>query len=193
MTLTDSILMLFIAALLAFAIYDELILPRRHGDTLLALPLLRRSRVDATIFVGLLVILIYNNVTNNGTSLTTWLLSALALLAIYLFWIRIPKIIFKSQGFFFSSVWIEYNRIKEMNLSEDGVLVMQLEQRRLLIRVKNIDDLERYINYLLKFNKLQKSLHPQCILNKHNYSLCYICDREIAQDFNVIFTYKSKC
>jgi uncharacterized membrane protein YobD (UPF0266 family) len=27
--------MLFIAALLAFAIYDELILPRRHGDTLL--------------------------------------------------------------------------------------------------------------------------------------------------------------
>jgi uncharacterized membrane protein YobD (UPF0266 family) len=37
-------------------------------------------------------------------------------------------------GFFFSSVWIEYNRIKEMNLSEDGVLVMQLEQRRLLIR-----------------------------------------------------------
>lgn len=30
-----------------------------------------------------------------------------------------------------------------MNLSEDGVLVMQLEQRRLLIRVRNIDDLEK--------------------------------------------------
>ncbi|WP_430732884.1 DUF986 family protein, partial [Burkholderia pseudomallei] len=27
-----------------------------------------------------------------------------------------------------------------MNLSEDGVLVIQLEQRRLLIRVRNIDD-----------------------------------------------------
>ncbi|MDC0727686.1 DUF986 family protein [Phytobacter diazotrophicus] len=150
MTLTDSILMLFIAALLAFAIYDELILPRRHGDTLLALPLLRRSRVDAAIFVGLLVILIYNNVTNNGTPLTTWLLSALALLAIYLFWIRTPKIIFKSRGFFFASVWIEYNRIKEMNLSEDGVLVMQLEQRRLLIRVKNIDDLEKIYKLMIK-------------------------------------------
>jgi uncharacterized membrane protein YobD (UPF0266 family) len=47
-------------------------------------------------------------------------------------------------------VWIEYNRIKEMNLSEDGVLVMQLEQRRLLIRVKNIDDLEKIYNLLLK-------------------------------------------
>ncbi|MDI5677440.1 DUF986 family protein, partial [Salmonella enterica subsp. enterica serovar Anatum] len=42
--------------------------------------------------------------------------------------------IFKQRGFFFANVWIEYNRIKEMNLSEDGVLVMQLEQRRLLIR-----------------------------------------------------------
>ena len=53
--------------------------------------------------------------------------------------IRSPKLILK-HGFFFANVWIEYNRIKEMNLSEDGVLVMQLEQRRLLIRVRNIDD-----------------------------------------------------
>ena len=71
-------------------------------------------------------------------------------MAVYLFWIRTPKIIFKSRGFFFANVWIEYNRIKEMNLSEDGVLVMQLEQRRLLIRVKNIDDLEKIYNLLLK-------------------------------------------
>ncbi len=150
MTLTDSILVLFIAALLAYAIYDELILPQRNGKTQLALPLLRRSRVDATIFVGLLIILIYNNVTNGGTSLTTWLLCALSLLAIYLFWIRVPKIIFKARGFYYSSVWIEYNRIKEMNLSEDGVLVMQLEQRRLLVRVKNIDDLEKIYKFMVK-------------------------------------------
>ena len=60
------------------------------------------------------------------------------------------KLIFKKYGFFFANVWIEYNRIKEMNLSEDGVLVMQLEQRRLLIRVKNIDDLEKIYTLLLK-------------------------------------------
>ncbi|HBH15905.1 MAG TPA: hypothetical protein DDY11_13895 [Leclercia adecarboxylata] len=143
MTITDIVLILFVVALLAWAIYDELIMPKRHGGTLLALPLLRRSRIDGFIFAGLLVNLIYNNVTNNGSVLTTWLLCALVLLAIYLFWIRAPKIIFKTTGFFFANVWIEYSRIKKMNLSEDGVLVMQLEQRRLLIRVKNIDDLER--------------------------------------------------
>ncbi|MEA7510720.1 DUF986 family protein, partial [Salmonella enterica subsp. enterica serovar Virginia] len=48
------------------------------------------------------------------------------------------------------NVWIEYNRIKEMNLSEDGVLVMQLEQRRLLIRVRNIDDLEKIYKLLIE-------------------------------------------
>ena len=150
MTVTDIVLVLFIVALLAYAIYDEFIMPHRHGETLLSLPLLRRGRVDAFIFAGLIVILIYNNVTSHGAILTTWLLCALALMAIYLFWIRSPKLIFKKHGFFFANVWIEYNRIKEMNLSEDGVLVMQLEQRRLLIRVKNIDDLEKIYTLLLK-------------------------------------------
>ena len=150
MTITDIVLVLFIVALLAYAIYDEWIMPRRHGATLLAIPLLRRGRVDAFIFAGLLVILIYNNVMSGGALLTTWLLCALALMAIYLFWIRAPKILFKKDGFFFANVWIEYNRIKEMNLSEDGVLVMQLEQRRLLIRVRNIDDLEKIYKLLVK-------------------------------------------
>ncbi|HDR2792583.1 MULTISPECIES: DUF986 family protein [Enterobacter] len=150
MTATDIVLVLFIAALLAYAIYDEFIMPRRHGESLLTIPLLRRNRIDAVIFVGLLVILIYNNIMSHGALLTTWLLCALVLMAIYLFWVRTPKVIFKSQGFFFANAWIEYNRIKEMNLSEDGVLVMQLEQRRLLIRVKNIDDLEKIYKLLVK-------------------------------------------
>ncbi len=70
-------------------------------------------------------------------------------MGLYLFWIRSPKIIFKSAGFFFANIWIEYPRVKQMNLSEDGVLVMQLEQRRLLVRVKNIDDLEKISRLLL--------------------------------------------
>ncbi|EPF16242.1 Predicted membrane protein [Cedecea davisae] len=150
MTLTDVVLVVFIALLLAFAIYDEFVMDKLKGKTLLKIPLLRRNRVDSAIFVFLVGILIYNNVTAQGTPLTTWLLSALALMAIYLSWIRQPKILFKSHGFFFANVWVEYNRIKEMNLSEDGVLVMQLEQRRLLVRVKNIDDLEKIYKLMVK-------------------------------------------
>ncbi|AUO64149.1 hypothetical protein WM46_04910 [Citrobacter freundii complex sp. CFNIH2] len=151
MTITDLVLVFFIAALLAYAIYDQFIMPRRNGPTLLAIPLLRRSRVDSVIFIGLIAILIYNNVTSHGAVMTTWLLCALALMGFYIFWIRVPKILFKQGGFFFANVWIEYNRIKEMNLSEDGVLVMQLEQRRLLIRVQNIDDLEKIYKLLVSY------------------------------------------
>lgn len=149
MTITDLVLILFILVLLAFAVYDQFIMPRRNGPSLLAIPLLRRSRVDGIIFVGLIGILIYNNMANQGELVTTWLLSALALMGLYLFWIRTPKIIFKKSGFFFANIWIEYKRIKEINLSEDGVLVMQLEQRRLLIRVRNIDDLEKIYKLLV--------------------------------------------
>ncbi|KFC12861.1 putative membrane protein [Trabulsiella guamensis ATCC 49490] len=149
MTITDWILVIFIVALLAYAIYDQFIMPRRNGPLLLSIPLLRRNRVDGIIFVGLVAILIYNNVTQHGAIVTTWLLSALALMGLYLFWIRTPRILFKTTGFFFANVWINYNRIKEMNLSEDGVLVMQLEQRRLLVRVRNIDDLEKIYKFLV--------------------------------------------
>ena len=149
MTITDLVLVLFIIAMLAFAIYDQFIMPRRHGATLLSVPLLRAGRVDSVIFVVLIVILVYNNVNNHGELITTWLLCALALTGFYLFWIRSPKIIFKTEGFFFANAWIKYSRIQKMNLSEDGVLVMQLEQRRLLVRVKNIDDLEKIYKLLI--------------------------------------------
>lgn len=149
MTITDLVLVLFIFSLLAYAVYDQFIMPRRNGPVLLTIALLPRSRVDSVIFIGLIAILIYNNVTSNGAQFTTWLLCALVLMGLYLFWIRTPKIIFKQKGFFFANVWIEYNRIKEMNLSEDGVLVMQLEQRRLLVRVRNIDDLEKIYKLLI--------------------------------------------
>lgn len=38
MTITDLVLVFFIAALLAYAIYDQFIMPRRNGPTLLAIP-----------------------------------------------------------------------------------------------------------------------------------------------------------
>lgn len=149
MTLTDVVLLVFIVLLLGWAIYDEFMLDKLKGKSRLAITLLRRNRIDTTIFVGLVGILIYNNVTSHGTIITTWLLSALALIAIYISWIRQPKLLFKTDGFFFAGIWLLYSRIKEMNLSEDGVLVIQLEQRRLLIRVKNIDDLERIYTFLV--------------------------------------------
>lgn len=150
MSLTDLAILLFIALLLLYAIYDQAIMPRRHGKTLLQVPLQRRSKVDNVIFIGLIMILIYNNVTQHGSVITTTLLMALILVTVYLFWIRTPQLLLKTQGLFFANAWINYDRIKSMNLSEDGVLVIQLEQRRLLIRVKKLDDLESIYHTMLE-------------------------------------------
>ncbi|MDR7342682.1 uncharacterized membrane protein YobD (UPF0266 family) [Pantoea alhagi] len=150
MSLTDVVLVLFIALLLLYAIYDQWIMPRRHGKTLLRVPLQRRSKIDNIIFIGLIMILIYNNVTQQGPVITTTLLMALIAVAVYLSWIRTPQLLLKPQGLFFANAWVNYDRIKGMNLSEDGVLVIQLEQRNLLIRVKKLDDLERIYHVMLE-------------------------------------------
>ncbi|AKA37473.1 DUF986 family protein [Yersinia ruckeri] len=150
MSVTDIVLVVFIALLLAYAIYDEFMMNTRKGKTLLAIRLKRKNKLDCLIFVGLIAILIYNNVVANGTPLTTYLLFGLALIALYISFIRWPKLLFKSTGFFYANAFIEYNRIKTMNLSEDGILVIDLEKRRLLIQVTQLDDLEKIYNFFLE-------------------------------------------
>lgn len=150
MSLTDYVIVLFIALFLAYAIYDEFIMNRLKGPTYLKVQLKRRNKLDSLIFVGLVAILIYQNVNNQGPRITTTLLMALAFLSVYLFWIRLPKLLFKSEGFYYANIFIDYRRIKAMNLSEDGILVIELENRRLLIHVRKLDDLESIYHYMVQ-------------------------------------------
>ncbi|NIG88285.1 DUF986 family protein [Serratia symbiotica] len=156
MSLTDVVLVVFVALLLCYAQYDEFGMDLLKGKTLFKVQLSRCQRIDCLIFVGLIAILIYRNVTIGGALLTTYLLISLALMTFYISYIRWPKIFFKAQGFFYANTFIAYNRIKTMNLSQDGVLVIELQQRRLLIQVAQLDDLKKLTNSSLKINKLKK-------------------------------------
>ena len=75
-------IILFILALLAYAIYDQFYAEAKRPGTA-GHPLLRRSRVDGMIFVGLTAILIYNNITQHGTAITTAIICAGADGALY--------------------------------------------------------------------------------------------------------------
>lgn len=143
MSLTDYLIIALLALFLLYAIYDEFIMDRLRGETRLKVLLQRRNKLDSLIFIGLIAIVLWQNVSAQGAQITTLLLMLLAFMTIYIFWIRRPKLLLKMQGLFYANVWIDYSRINSMNLSEDGVLVMQLEHRRLLIHVKELDDLER--------------------------------------------------
>ncbi|TKI08197.1 DUF986 family protein [Martelella alba] len=150
MSITDICLLIIIIMALVFAIYDEFIVDfYLKGKTRLKIGLQRLNRIDGLIFIGLVGILIYQNITAKGTVFTTTLLLILALMAIYLTYIRRPKLIFKQDGFFYANFFIRYDRIKNMNLSEDGYLAIDLEKRRLLIKVKQLDDLETLYHFFM--------------------------------------------
>ncbi|QKJ87368.1 DUF986 domain-containing protein [Paramixta manurensis] len=149
MSLTDYVIIAFIALFLLYAIFDEFIMGKLRGETHLKILLQRRNKLDSLIFIGLIAILIYNNAIHQGPQITSVLLMALALIAAWTFWIRRPKLLLKKAGFFYANAWIAWSRIGAMNLSEDGVLVIQLEHRRLLIHVKQLDDLESIYNFMV--------------------------------------------
>jgi len=150
MSLTDYAIVLFITLLLLYAIYDEMIIDRLNGRTGLKVLLKRRNKLDSLIFVGLIALLLYQNVNNHGPQITTTLLLVLIFISFYLFWFRRPKLLFKANGFYYANIFIAYHRIKGMNLSEDGILVIELEKRRLLIHVRKLDDLENIYQFMVE-------------------------------------------
>ncbi len=150
MSLNDIVLAGLIVLMLAFAVYDEFVVNLLKGKTYLQIQLKRKHKIDALIFIILILIVVYNNVTTYGSRLTTYLLLFTTLVTIYISYIRSPKLLFKNNGFFYANTFISYNRIKTMNLSEDGILVIGLENKKLYISVSQIDDLERIYKFLIE-------------------------------------------
>ncbi|WP_118986126.1 DUF986 family protein [Photorhabdus sp. CRCIA-P01] len=150
MGLNDMVLVGLILLMLAFAVYDEFVVNLMKGKTHLQIKLKRKHKIDALIFIILILIVVYNNITAYGSRLTTYLLLFTILVTIYLAYIRSPKLLFKNNGFFYANTFISYNRIKTMNLSEDGILVIGLENKKLYISASQLDDLERIYKFLVE-------------------------------------------
>lgn len=98
MTLTDIGLALMTAAALLFALFDEFIVDYvLRGKTRLRVPLRRQGRLDGLIFIVLLLILLYKNITTGGTVLTSTLILMLGMMVVYLAYIRRPLMLFKTE------------------------------------------------------------------------------------------------
>lgn len=150
MSAKDYLILSFIVLSFLYAIYHKFVVDRLHGETRLVVPLRRRNKLDILIFVGLIVLLIYNNVLNKDSTITTTLLLVLAFVSFYMFWFQKPMLVMKREGFFFSGFWIAYDRVRQWNLSEDGCLILHLEKRCLSLQVVNLDDLEKIYKTILK-------------------------------------------
>ncbi|WP_158366857.1 DUF986 family protein [Candidatus Williamhamiltonella defendens] len=150
MSKVDHTLIIFIISFLIYAVYNEFILNFIRGKTIFKVNLERKNKVDATILVGLTIIFVYKNMINLSSSLTIYLLFSLLLLIIYIFYIRYPKLIFKKDGFFYCNIFINYKNIKNIKLSEDGILAIYLKKRSIFIKVVYFEDLKKMFHVFLE-------------------------------------------
>lgn len=95
-------------------------------NTVTTVQLKRRNRIDCLILFGLIAIIIYRDVTTDGAVLTLYLLNFTMQIVTYISYIRWPELLYKAQGFFYENIVIYDYRIKTINLSEEGILAINL-------------------------------------------------------------------
>lgn len=152
--MTNIILLIGIAGVLAFAIYDQVIMPKRKGETKLVVHLQPQVKGDAWILIGLIILTIVHGVQNGIESLTIYLLVFSMILCIYVTFLRSPRLLLKEQGFFFANVFFEYASIHQINLAQSQILVIDLKSgRRLLVRIQTPEDIEKVVNFFGGYKK----------------------------------------
>ncbi|MFS1537947.1 MAG: DUF986 family protein [Candidatus Phlomobacter fragariae] len=149
MNMNNIVLTILTLLMLTYTIYEELIVNLLHGKTTLKIKLRRKNTIDAVIFIILITIIIYHNIIQHGSQLTTYLLMITILMAVYLTFIRYPKLYFKDKGFYYNNVYISYEHIKTINLSKDGILIIGLAKRKFYIAVEQFDDLDKIYNFMI--------------------------------------------
>ncbi|WGE42172.1 DUF986 family protein [Actinobacillus equuli] len=146
--MTNIILLIGIAAVLAFAIYDQVIMPKLKGETKLVVQLQRQVKGDAWILIGLIALTMVYGVQNGIESLTIYLLAFSIILCVYVTFLRSPRLLLKEQGFFFANVFFEYANINQINLAQSQIIVIDLKSgRRLLVRIQTPEDIEKVVNF----------------------------------------------
>lgn len=155
-----NVLLVFtIVVLILFVLYTELLVPYKHGKSLLVVKLKHRHRLDGAIFMVLVAILLYRYDISGGDKFTGFSLLLLFTMSFYVYFIRQPKLVLKVAGFFYSNFFISYDRITNIRLSEDGVLIFMLCDKEMPIYVHCVNDLESIYKKLIELNYQ----HPDCV------------------------------
>lgn len=146
--MTNLALIIAIVAVIAFAIYDQVIIPKRKGETKLSVQLQRQVKGDAWILIGLIALSIVYGIQNGIAPLTLYLLVFAIILCVYSAFLRAPRLLLKETGFFFGNIFFEYQNIAQINLAEQQILVIDLKSgRRLLVRIQDAEDIKKVVNF----------------------------------------------
>ncbi|MBC1342518.1 DUF986 family protein [Listeria welshimeri] len=136
-----------------YILYNDAVIPLWKGKTVLTVKLRSRGRWDGYIFVGIIALLfISNTFFREGPQLTSILLAVMGILFIYICFFRSSKAVFKETGLFYALLFFPYSKIERINLSEDGILVIETNRQRLMLFARSEKDLEKMLAVFTKYN-----------------------------------------
>lgn len=147
--MVNFILCLTLLAFCGFAVYEMLIPPRSHGQTLLCIDLKKRSQLDAFILIGLVGILLYQTGLQISP-FTLFLLGMMVIFSLYLAFFRQPRLLFKKTGFYLNTIFVDYQKIDEIKFSEDHYILFYLTNGKRLTALLNTSDDQAHILQFLK-------------------------------------------
>ncbi|OOF70490.1 DUF986 family protein [Rodentibacter caecimuris] len=145
--MVNILLFIIISLFFLYLFYDQFGMYRIKGQNKLKVRLKKQAKIDAVIFIGLLVLLIFY--TQKVVSFqTVFLLATLIALTVYGGFLRSPVLLLKQYGFFYGNIYFLYTAIEQINLAEEQILVIDLKSgRRLLVHIESSEDLQKIVDF----------------------------------------------
>ncbi|MDA3979354.1 MULTISPECIES: YobD family protein [Gallibacterium] len=144
---------------LLFAIYDQFIMDKRYGKTELKVRLLRKLKIESIVMLLLIWIAVYQALPQGLETVTIYLLVMLSILLIYHAFIRYPVFLLKQEGFFLNNLYIPYQHIQTINISENGFLQIVLKNNKQLpVYIDDVDDVAKVLQFLVKIGRITQPI-----------------------------------
>ncbi|ARU65213.1 hypothetical protein BTV20_07105 [Histophilus somni] len=152
--MVNAFLIVGICCFFLYAFYDQFLMDYLKGTTKLKVRLKKRAKIDALIFIVLVTIILYQSSGQINTT-TLYLLAMTILLSLYIAFIRFPVLLLKEQGFFFENIYIDYAKIRQINLLENNTLIIELKNKKhLMISPENLQDIEKIVHFFGGYKSL---------------------------------------
>lgn len=158
----NTALLIFIILYFIYAFYDQFLMEKRFGDTILKVRLRRKSKIEGFIMLALVSVAIYQALPQGIEAYTMFLLVMFGILMIYHFFIRFPVFLLKENGFFLNNLYLQYAYIHTINLGENGFLQLVLKNGKAVpLYVQNPDDVEKILQYLTDSGRIAQDQTAQ--------------------------------
>lgn len=146
--MVNFLLILGISIFFLYAIYDQFGTNKLKGKTVLSVRLKRRTRLDSIIFVIIIGVILYQQ-RIQISPITIFLLLFMVLLSFYVAFLRYPQLLFKKTGCYLDNIFIDYKKIKQVKLSENNIVVIDLTNgKRFLAPLNDPDDKNKIFQLL---------------------------------------------